>query len=200
MRSRCGFFRLGLPTHYVAGTSVLLPGNEGRNRARRNSTIRGRRTDPELPAPPGSRQPRSRPNPAQPRRQRLSAAPCDSGSSAGAGRIRLPGAACARRILRRYRPGIPEARAEALLTRLVWSYPCHGFVIDLEECRDLGLPARPGSALETPVLDGFAAAFRLLEPGTAILEVHAPRAHRTGSGRDGEFPEHDTEAPALPAA
>ena len=51
------------------------------------------------------------------------------------------GSEYAARILRRYRPEL-AAEADSLIRRLVHAYPSHGFALDLEELRELGLGAR----------------------------------------------------------
>jgi len=75
------------------------------------------------------------------------------------------GSAYAVRMLRRYRPDIASERAHEIVHRLIHAYPSHGFVIDAEELRDLGLPARPADAEERPILDALARA--LVEHGDA---------------------------------
>jgi hypothetical protein len=46
------------------------------------------------------------------------------------------------RVLRRYRPDLSTKVGADLIHRLVHAYPSHGFVVDLEELTELGLPAR----------------------------------------------------------
>lgn len=91
-------------------------------------------------------------------------------------------AAYAERILRRYRPELPADHADALVARLVRGYPSHSFVIDLEECLDIGLPARPAAGDEFVLLERFADAFRRLERGAAILGITPPEASGDGAG------------------
>jgi hypothetical protein len=52
------------------------------------------------------------------------------------------GAQYAEKVLRRYRPEVFARHGRALVERLVRAYPSHGFILDLEELEDLGLPAR----------------------------------------------------------
>jgi hypothetical protein len=52
------------------------------------------------------------------------------------------GAQYAERLLRRYRPEVFARHGRGLIDRLVRAYPSHGFILDLEELEDLGLPAR----------------------------------------------------------
>lgn len=63
------------------------------------------------------------------------------------------------RIFRRYRPDLGDA-GESIAQRLIHAYPCHGFPIDLEEVRELGLPARAANGAEAGPLDAAAAAIR----------------------------------------
>jgi len=47
-------------------------------------------------------------------------------------------------VMRRYSyPHLPQARIEAIVRRLVWDFPSHGFVLDLELVQELGLNAFP---------------------------------------------------------
>lgn len=91
-------------------------------------------------------------------------------------------AAYAERILRRYRPELPAEHVDTLVARLVRGYPSHWFVIDLEECADIGLPARPGAGDEIVRLERFADACRRLERGAAILGITPPEASGNGAG------------------
>lgn len=84
--------------------------------------------------------------------------------------------AYAERILRRYRPELSADHVGALVARLVHGYPSHSFVIDLEECRDIGLPARPAEGDELALIERFADAFRRLERGSVILGIAPPEA------------------------
>lgn len=78
------------------------------------------------------------------------------------------------RILRRYRSEMDPDQAKRIVHRLVYGYPSHGFVIDLEEARDLRLPVRPGKEAETPILEELATA--LIEFGTEedLIELAGP--------------------------
>lgn len=73
------------------------------------------------------------------------------------------GSEYARRILARYRPDVPRERHAQLVHRLIHNYPSHGFVIDADELRELGLPNRPPDATEHAILDK--AAIALAEHG-----------------------------------
>jgi len=74
------------------------------------------------------------------------------------------GRAYASRLLRRYRPSVPEEDRERLLDCLVDGYPDHGFVVDREEAVELGLPFRPPDPTEERLLDRLALA--LIDFGT----------------------------------
>lgn len=58
-----------------------------------------------------------------------------------------------RRVLRRYRrAAFDEDAANELIRRLVWGYPSHDFVIDIEELRDLNVPVRKATEEESRIL------------------------------------------------
>lgn len=57
----------------------------------------------------------------------------------------------AQRLLVRYGL-VDDAAVQALVQRLVYGYPSHGFIIDIEELREIGLPATGAAApVNTPV-------------------------------------------------
>jgi hypothetical protein len=85
------------------------------------------------------------------------------------------------RLLRRYRPEL-HARCEELLHRLIHAYPSHGFVIDLEEAQDLGLPARGPDAREARIVDALASAFIDQDETGEIIEVAALPADGFAAG------------------
>jgi hypothetical protein len=96
------------------------------------------------------------------------------------------------RLLRRYQPDL-HACCQDLTRRLLEGYPSHGFVIDLEELRELGLPARGPEPAEAPILDALAVALAeqddaqdlitVVEPGTVDL---ADGSSVPPSGVDGD--------------
>jgi hypothetical protein len=79
----------------------------------------------------------------------------------------------AERLLRRYRPRLPEPARHELVERLVHAYPCHCFPIDHEELQELGFPVRPATPTEEGALEGIAAALleSQSEPETVITVV-----------------------------
>ena len=80
------------------------------------------------------------------------------------------------------RPALYAERGEALLHRLIQTYPTHGFVLDREELEDLGLPNRPPDQTEATLLDQLALA--LIEFGNAadlIEVVEAPHTPETAA-------------------
>lgn len=46
-----------------------------------------------------------------------------------------------KRLIRRARPDLPAAQVQEIVTRLVFGYPDHAFVIDRQEAAEIGLPA-----------------------------------------------------------
>jgi hypothetical protein len=95
------------------------------------------------------------------------------------------GRAYATRLLRRYRPTLPEADRHALLDRLVTTYPAHSFIIDAEEATDLGLPVRDPDPTEAGLLDRLC--LSLIEFGIDedLIELVRPPAKRiAASGRE----------------
>jgi hypothetical protein len=44
------------------------------------------------------------------------------------------------RLLKGKRPGVPDEELMSVVSRLVRDYPVHGFIIDINEARDIGLP------------------------------------------------------------
>lgn len=61
------------------------------------------------------------------------------------------------RLLRRYTKLKSDQKArEAVLKKLVYDYPSHGYIIDLKEMQELGFEVRGPSAAEQPVIDAVA--------------------------------------------
>jgi hypothetical protein len=87
------------------------------------------------------------------------------------------------RLLRRYRPALPEAERQRLLDRLVTTYPAHGFVIDREEATELGLPVRDPDKTEADLLDSLG--LGLIEFGIEedLIELVKRPATRTAAPR-----------------
>jgi hypothetical protein len=56
----------------------------------------------------------------------------------------------AERILTRYRPDIRDRKT--VLRKLSRSYPTHDFIIDVEELREIGIPARPAAGKEIAII------------------------------------------------
>jgi hypothetical protein len=85
------------------------------------------------------------------------------------------GMAHADRLLRRYRPRLPEAGRGELIDTLVNGYPCHCFPLDYEE---LGLPVRPPTPSEEAALEAIAVALseRKSEAERVITVVGAEAA------------------------
>jgi len=78
------------------------------------------------------------------------------------------------------RPALYAERGEALLHRLIQTYPTHGFVLDREELEDLGLPNRPPDQTEATLLDQLALALIEFGPQGDLIEVvglHGETAH-----------------------
>ncbi|MFM7141775.1 MAG: SDH family Clp fold serine proteinase, partial [Alphaproteobacteria bacterium] len=80
---------------------------------------------------------------------------------------------------------IPGDKARAIVDRLVYGYPSHDFMIDMEEAHSIGLPVRPAQGHELPLLRDLGRALlvssgmepdmvELVRPGDPIeLEVEA---------------------------
>lgn len=84
------------------------------------------------------------------------------------------GADYARRILRRYREEIPAEHQEQVVGTLVHGYPSHSFLIDLEECVEIGIPARSAAGEESKLMERIAVALHRFEPSDAILGLTLP--------------------------
>lgn len=74
------------------------------------------------------------------------------------------------RLLRRYRGELHDHGCR-IVHRLIHGYPSHGFVIDLEELRDLELPARPPTPDEAPIVEGLARILMNHDDGPALIQV-----------------------------
>ncbi len=94
------------------------------------------------------------------------------------------------RLLRRYRPEIEGKQGVKIVHKLVHAYPSHGFILDLEELRDLGLPARSPGEEEAPIVDALALA--LVEYGTDsdLIELAMPRNSAAARARRRRAPMH----------
>ena len=94
------------------------------------------------------------------------------------------------RLLRRYRPEIEGKQGEKIVHKLVHAYPSHGFILDLEELRDLGLPARAPEEEEGPIVDALALA--LVEYGTHsdLIALAMPRNSAAARARRRRAPMH----------
>jgi hypothetical protein len=108
------------------------------------------------------------------------------------------GAGYAERILRRYRSEVFARSGRELIDRLVHAYPSHGFILDLEELTDLGLPVRAPDATEGPAVDALAMALIDLDDATELIEVaESGVSSPAGTGCPGENamvsrPQHGT--------
>jgi hypothetical protein len=83
------------------------------------------------------------------------------------------------RVLRRYRPDVFARNGERLVHRLVHDYPSHGFVVDLEELAELGLPARAAEeGPERDAVEAIAEAIIEAPADTTLIElVHPAEPH-----------------------
>jgi hypothetical protein len=89
------------------------------------------------------------------------------------------------RVLRRYRPDLLAKVSTEVIHRLVHAYPSHGFVVDLEELAELGLPARAAEdGGERDALDALAEAIIEAPEDATLIELVLPAA----AGDDGERP------------
>jgi hypothetical protein len=86
----------------------------------------------------------------------------------------------ARRPMRRDRPDLHGAGCRTV-HRLVHGYPSHGFVIDLEELVDLGLPARAPTAAEAAAVDALADA--LTTAGNDVEQIEPVGSSRSDEAR-----------------
>ncbi len=87
-----------------------------------------------------------------------------------------------KRLLGRYHPEIGAERAIGIVRRLVYDYPCHGFVIDLEELWQMGLSARPTEAPEAEAIEGVMAAVLPHDDRLELIDLVPPPP---GAGRGG---------------
>jgi hypothetical protein len=79
------------------------------------------------------------------------------------------------RLFRRYRHEL-YADGVGIVHKLIHGYPCHSFPIDLEELRDLGLPARQADDDERGILDAVAEAIAtLLNEERRLIELALPK-------------------------
>lgn len=86
------------------------------------------------------------------------------------------------RVLRRYRPDVYD---DELVHDFVWGYPDHGFVIDVEELNEKGIPARFPSEDEEPIVHDlctlFDEAMMMAEEDLIALEA-APQVASSDAG------------------
>jgi hypothetical protein len=101
------------------------------------------------------------------------------------------------RLLRRYRPELEGKLARKIVHTLIHAYPSHGFILDLEELRDLGLPARAPGEEEAPIVDALALA--LVEYGTDsdLIALAMPRNSATAGARRRRAPMHRPDVEGL---
>lgn len=95
----------------------------------------------------------------------------DPASLAAGARDLEVGLGYADRVLRRYRPQLYAEHGPAVIQHLVNGYPSHGFVIDLEELADLGIPARGPAPEEAPILSALADALQHLDGSEGLIEL-----------------------------
>jgi hypothetical protein len=74
------------------------------------------------------------------------------------------------RLFRRYRGELHDHGCR-IVHRLIHGYPSHGFVIDLEELRDLELPARGPTSEEAPIVDALTRLLMGHDEGPPLIEV-----------------------------
>lgn len=87
------------------------------------------------------------------------------------------------RVLRRYRPDLQAGRREAIVERLVCTYPSHGFVIDLEELTELGVPVRFPNDGERDIVERLASLLpRALAGEGTVLAVTGGGTPREADG------------------
>jgi hypothetical protein len=108
------------------------------------------------------------------------------------------GAEYAERILRRYRPEVFARSGRELIHRLVHAYPSHGFILDLEELTDLGLPVRAPDATEAPAVDALAMALIDLDDATEVNDVVAPGVNSLAEADSGPAIGWATGSPEKP--
>ena len=106
----------------------------------------------------------------------------------------------AQRILRRYRPTLNDKKDD-IVEAFVRGYPSHDFVIDLEELKELGVPARATAGEETVIIDALGDALLALRPvfwdggAPGIVKLLTPADNPKAEGVEGE-----EEAEAAPGA
>jgi hypothetical protein len=86
------------------------------------------------------------------------------------------------RLLRRYRPPMPDRARYRLVRRLINAYPCHCFPVDHEELEELGFPARHADPKEEAILEHVAAIVVDSPPESVIRLVNGEVG--SGSGED----------------
>ena len=121
------------------------------------------------------------------------------------------------RVLRRYRPDVFAKDGEQLIHRLVHAYPSHGFVVDLEELAELGLPARAAEdGAERDAVEALAEAIieapedvdadrddpprgegRRRRSGSRAGQRHGPRARGPRGPADGDAVRRERDRPRL---
>jgi len=86
------------------------------------------------------------------------------------------------RLLRRYRPPMPEPARYRLVRRLINAYPCHCFPLDHEELEELGLPVRRPEPTEDAILE-MVATILVDPPSEPVIRLVNGEAG-SGSGED----------------
>lgn len=89
------------------------------------------------------------------------------------------------RALSRFRPDLPVALVEKLAHHIVREYPGHGFALDREELRELGLPVRSPEPQDREWFDEVGVVLSSLEPGAGLgpPELFEPAAEGADHAR-----------------
>ena len=101
------------------------------------------------------------------------------------------------RLLRRYRPEIEGKQGEKIVHKLVHAYPSHGFILDLEELRDLGLPARAPGQEEAPIVDALALSLVKYGTDSDLIALAMPRNSAAARARRRRAPMHRPDVEGL---
>jgi hypothetical protein len=102
----------------------------------------------------------------------------------------------AERLLARYRPDVGDRKS--VLRKLSRSYPTHDFVIDVEELREIGIPARVAAGKEVALIRRLETEIlKLIEQEEEVIEVFEVAAKKRRATRKKPGAKASASAPAL---
>ena len=88
---------------------------------------------------------------------------------------------------------LSEREIEKIVRTLVWEYPSHGFIIDLEEAKRIGLNAKPLDEETAALCSKFVSLVNYCYGFAETAEKHRTRRRSASKAADGGEPSHGEE-------